>query len=430
MATCLSRTALGRTTGAGQRLRLKCWPGLADLDAMEGQPEALIDLDAIKANVAALNRHVGAAQVLAVIKSDGYGHGMLPSARAALAGGAAWLGVVQAADAIALREAGIDVPVLSLHASPDAPHADAIRHGVDLTVGSVALVGPVAAAARRAGRAARVHLEVDTGMGRGGVTAAVWPELVAAALAAQAEGLLNVVGLWSHFACADIPGHPAIERQLADFRAAVDLAERAGCRPEVRHLANTPATLTLPDSYFDLVRPGGAVFGLSTLPGGAPDWLRPAMTLKARLIQVKRVPAGTPVSYAHRYATTAESVLGVLPLGYNEGIPRHATNSKEMIFTRGRRVPIAGTVNLNHVVLDLGDHPAEAGDEVILFGPGDQGEATAQEWADQLGTISYEIVTRFTGKVPRTYSGVTGTEDDRGIAVEDGRADGQVAAAH
>jgi len=194
-------------------------------------------------------------------------------------------------------------------------------------------------------------------------------------------------------------------------------------------MANTPATLTLPDSYFDLVRPGGAVFGLSTLPGGAPDWLRPAMTVRARLIQVKRVPAGTPVSYAHRYTTSAAAVLGVLPLGYNEGIPRHATNKTDLMFTKGRRVPIAGTVNLNHVVLDLGDDPAEAGDEVILFGPGDQGEATAQEWADQLGTLSYEIVTRFTGKVPRTYSGVTGTEDDRGIAVG-GRADDQVGAAH
>ncbi|HXW87060.1 MAG TPA: alanine racemase [Streptosporangiaceae bacterium] len=396
---------------------------------MEGQAEALIDLDAIKANVAALDRHVGAAQVLAVVKSDAYGHGILPSVRAALAGGAAWLGVVQIADAVALRQAGVDVPVLSLHGSPDAPHADAIRHGVDLTVGTAALVRQIAFAARDAGQPARVHLEADTGMGRGGATAADWPGLVHAALAAQADGLVNVVGLWSHFACADIPGHPTIERQLADFRAAVELAERAGCRPEVRHMANTPATLTLPDSYFDMVRPGGAVFGLSTLPGGAPDWLRPAMTVRARLIQVKRVSAGTPVSYAHRYATGRESTLGVLPVGYNEGIPRHATNKAEMIFTRGRRVPIAGTVNLNHIVLDLGDHPAEAGDEVILFGPGDQGEATAQEWADQLGTLSYEIVTRFTGKVPRTYSGVTGTEDDRGIAV-DGRADGQVAAAH
>ncbi len=413
---------------------------------MDGHPEALVDLDAIQANVAALNRHVGAAQVMAVIKSDGYGHGMLASARAAVAGGATWLGVVHVADAVALRQAGILVPVLSLHGSPDAPHADAIRHDIDLTAGSAALVDQIALAAEGAGKPARLHLEADTGMSRGGATAADWPALVGAALAAESAGRAKIVGLWSHFACADIPDHPAIGQQLEAFRAAVTAAERAGARPEVRHMANGPATLTLPDSYFDLVRPGGAVFGLCTLPGGVPDWLRPAMTVRARLIQVKRVPARTPVSYAHRYTTGADTVLGVLPLGYNEGIPRHATNSARLLSTRGRRVSIAGTVNLNHIVLDLGDGPAEAGDEVVLFGPGDHGEPTAQEWAEVLGTLSYEIVTRFTGKVPRTYSGVTAVEEGAlapgtaaartptgtgNVAAQaaDGRTDGQVAAA-
>ncbi len=283
--------------------------------------------------------------------------------------------------------------------------------GVDLTVGTAALVDQIALAAEGAGKPARLHLEADTGMSRGGAIPADWPGLVQAALAAQAAGRVQVVGLWSHFACADIPGHPTIGQQLEAFRAAVAAAERAGARPEVRHMANGPATLTLPESYFDLVRPGGAVFGLCTLPGGAPGWLRPAMTLRARLIQVKRVPARTPVSYAHRYVTGHQTALGVLPLGYNEGIPRHATNTAGMVFTRGRRVSIAGTVNLNHIVLDLGDEPSEAGDEVIVFGPGDHGEPTAQEWAEALGTLAYEIVTRFTGKVPRTYSGVTAAEE-------------------
>ena len=205
---------------------------------MDGQPEAQIDLDAIMANVAALTSHVGAAQVLAVVKSDGYGHGLLPTARAALAGGATWLGVVQAADALALRQAGLRAPVLTLHGSPDVPHADLIAHDIDLTVGSAALLRQVAAAAGQAGRPGRVHLEADTGMSRGGATAADWPDLVAAARAAEAEGLIKVVGLWSHFACADIPGHPATDRQLVAFRAAVEQAERAGIKPEVRHLAN------------------------------------------------------------------------------------------------------------------------------------------------------------------------------------------------
>jgi alanine racemase len=413
---------------------------------MDGHPEAVVDLDAIQANVSALNRHVGAAQVMAVVKSDAYGHGMLASARAALAGGATWLGVVHVADAIALREAGISVPVLSLHGSPDSPHGEAIRHEVDLTVGSAALVDQIALAAEGAGKPARLHLEADTGMARGGATAADWPALVDAALAAESTGRAKIVGLWSHFACADIPGHPTIGQQLEAFHAAIAVAERAGARPEVRHMANGPATINLPDSYFDLVRAGGIVFGLCTLPGGAPDWLRPAMTLRARLIQVKRVPAGTPVSYAHRYTTGADTLLGVLPLGYNEGIPRHATNSAGLLSTRGRRVSIAGTVNLNHIILDLGDGPSEAGDDVVVFGPGDHGEATAQEWAEALGTLAYEIVTRFTGKVPRTYSGVTaagegaltpgtavvGTETGTGYVAAraaDGRTDGRLASA-
>jgi alanine racemase len=396
---------------------------------MDGHPEALIDLDAIQANVAAICRHVGSPQVMAVVKSDGYGHGMLASARAALAGGATWLGVVQLGDAIELRRAGLTVPVLSLHGAADAPHAEAVRRDIDLTAGTPELVNQIALAAQGTGKAARLHLEADTGMSRGGATAADWPRLVHAALAAEANGLVRVVGLWSHFACADIPGHPSIAQQLGAFRDAVAVAERAGARPEVRHMANGPATLTLPESYLDLVRPGGAVYGLCTLPGGVPGWLRPAMTLRSALMQVKHVAAGVPVSYGHRYVAPGATTLGLLPLGYNEGIPRQASGAAGLMFTRGRRVKIAGTVNLNHVILDLGAGPAEAGDQVVLFGPGDDGEPTAQEWAEALGTISYEIVTRFTGKVPRSYCGVIATTE---IALHrpDRSTDGQVAPTH
>jgi alanine racemase len=394
---------------------------------MDGHPEVLVDLDAITANAAALVRHVGGARVMAVVKSDGYGHGMLPTAAAALAGGASWLGVVQLADALTLRRAGLTVPVLCLAGVPGAPHEEAVALDVDLTAGTVALVRQIAAAARRAGRPARLHLEADTGMGRGGATVTEWPDLVREALAAEAAGDAAIVGIWSHFACADLPGHESIARQIAAFRAAVDLAEQAGARPEVRHLANTPATLTLPESWFDLVRPGGAIVGLSTLPGGAPGWLRPAMTLRTRLVQTKRVPAGSGVSYGHRHVTSAPATLGVIPLGYNEGIPRLASSTAQ-VSVRGRRFTIAGTVNMNQTIVDFGDRPAEPGDEVILFGPGDAGEPTAQEWADALGTISYEIVTRFTGKVPRSYSGVTSGRN-QAFAVN-GRTDEHVVAAH
>jgi alanine racemase len=381
-------------------------PLLAHWGVMDGHPEALIDQGAIKENVSALRRHVGGAQLMAVVKADGYGHGMIPTATAALAGGADWLGVVQTGDALALRQAGLTAPVLCLLAAPDAAHEEAIRGGVDLSAGSTAVVSQIAVAAQRAGRPARLHLKADTGMSRGGATAADWPGLVAAALAAEAAGHVRITGIWSHLACADMPGHPSIDAQLAAFRDAVELAERAGARPELRHLANTPATLTLPQTWFDLVRPGGAVVGLSTLPGDLPGWLRPAMTLRARLVLAKQVPPGTGVSYGFRHVTTGRSTLGLVPLGYAEGVPRNASGLAE-VQVRGRRWKISGTVCMNQFVVDFGDQSVSAGDEVVLFGPGDSGEPTAQQWADALGTLSYEIVTRFAGRVPRSYSGVT-----------------------
>jgi alanine racemase len=387
---------------------------------MDGCPEALIDLAAVRSNVAALSACVGGAAVMAVVKSEAYGHGLIPVAGAALAGGASWLGVVQVGDALALRDAGITAPVLCLMATPDAAHEDAVRRRVDLAAGSELVLSRIAAAAARAGRPARVHLEADTGMSRGGATAAAWPGLVRAAAAEQAAGRIEVTGVWSHLACADMPGHQSIGQQVAAFREAVEIAERAGLRPEVRHLANTAATLTLPETWFDMVRPGGSVVGLATLPGGAPGWLRPAMTVRARLIQVKRVPPGSAVSYGLRYVTGRAASLGLVPLGYAEGVPRHAGNAAE-VYCRGHRRPVAGTVCMNQFVVDLGDEPASEGDEVILFGPGDRGEPTAQEWADALGTISYEIVTRFAGRIPRTYVGVPGEAGWPGEAGQPGQ---------
>jgi alanine racemase len=376
---------------------------------MDGHSEAIVDLAAVRSNVTALAKHASSSDVMAVVKSDGYGHGLLPVAAAALAGGAAWLGVGHVEEAITLRRAGVAVPLLCLLAAPDAPHRAAIEHGVDLSVGTASLVKQLAAAAVRAGRPARLHLKVDTGMSRGGATVATWPELLAAALAEQAEGRCEITGIWSHLACADIPGHPSVDAQVEAFGAALDQAHRLGARPFVRHLANTPGLLTRPDTWFDLVRPGGGVTGLCTLPGGPPGWLRPAMTVRTHLVQVKRVPEGTGVSYGHRYRTSSETTLGLIPLGYNEGIPRAARNTVQVMI-RGRRLTISGTVCMNQCVVDAFDEPIEAGDEVILFGPGDNGEPTAQEWADLLDTLSYDIVTRFTGKLPRSYCGVTQAE--------------------
>ena len=372
---------------------------------MDGHAEALIDLDTVARNIEAMRQHVGGVPLMAVVKADGYGHGMIPAAHAAVAGGAQWLGVVHEHEALALRRAGLTARVLCLLGAPGAAHESAIRDDVDLTADAVPLLQEIVAAAARAGRPARVQLKIDTGMARGGATPADWPALVAAARSAEAAGDITITGIWSHLACADIPGHPSVDAQLARFTEAVALAEAAGARPEVRHLANTAATLDFPATWFDLVRPGGAIYGLATIPGGAPDWLRPAMTLRTQLTLVKRVPGGTPVSYGHRYTTRGESTLGLIPLGYAEGIPRRASGVAE-VHVRGQRWRIAGTVCMDLSVIDFGGGKAETGDEVVLFGPGDSGEPTAQQWADALDTVSYEIVTNFAGGVPRTYRGV------------------------
>jgi alanine racemase len=366
--------------------------------------EAHVDLDAIAGNVAAIRERVFPSTVMAVVKAVGYGHGAVPAARAALRGGASWLGVVHVAEALGLRSAGIEAPVLCLMAIGSDDHAAAISADVELAAGSTEMVERIAVAARAAGKPARVHLKADTGLSRGGATADDWPAVVDAALREQERGVLTVAGLWSHFASSDDPGNPSIAAQLAAFTEAVQHAEKAGVSDAIKHIANTAALIGVPEARYDMVRAGGGIYGLSTLPGGAPPWLRPAMTLRARLIQVKRVPAGTGVSYNHRYVTTAETTLGLVPAGYADGIPR-AARGHWLAFARGRRWPIAGTVCMDQFVIDFGDEPVCAGEEVVLFGPGEAGEPTAQEWGEELGTISYDLVTGLGPRIPRTYSG-------------------------
>ncbi|RSN71549.1 MULTISPECIES: alanine racemase [Actinomadura] len=366
--------------------------------------EARVGLDAIGHNIGVLRERAGGAEVMAMVKAEAYGHGLVEAARAALAGGAGWLGVAKLAEALRLREAGVQARTLACVLVPGEPFADAVARDIDLTAGSPGLVAEIAAAAGRAGRPARVHLKADTGMTRGGAAGEDWAALVEAALKAEADGLVRVAGIMSHLACADEPGHPSIARQVAAFTDMVALAERAGARPEVRHLANSAATLTLPEARFDLVRPGIATYGLTPVPAAGTFGLRPAMTLVADAALVKRVPAGSGVSYGHTYVTERETNVAVVPVGYGDGVPRHGSNLLEVL-AGGRRRRIAGRVCMDQFVIDLGDDAMAAGDEIVLFGPGDRGEPTAQEWADALGTISYEIVTRIGSRVPRAYSG-------------------------
>jgi alanine racemase len=368
--------------------------------------ESSVDLAAIAANVTVLDEHAGAAGVMAVVKADGYGHGLVESARASLAGGASWLGVAFVEEALALRAAGIDAPMLSWLAGPDESLVDAVRADVDLSASEVWGVEEIRRAALAAERPARVHLKVDTGLSRAGATADRWRDVVEAAAKAQASGEIRVVGVWSHFAYADAPDHPTTAAQEAAFGDALAVAQRVGVTPEVRHLANSAAALTRPSSHYDLVRPGIAVYGLSPVPDDSvvSGWLRPAMTLRARVALSKRVPAGAGVSYGHEYTTSAPTTLALVPLGYADGVPRNAGNTAE-VFLGGKRRRIAGRVCMDQFVLDVGDDPVVEGDEIVLFGPGDNGEPTAQDWADALGTISYEIVSRIGPRVPRTYVG-------------------------
>ncbi|MFE2497704.1 alanine racemase [Streptomyces scopuliridis] len=367
---------------------------------------AEVDLAALRGNVRALRSRVGpGVALMGVVKSDGYGHGMVPTARAALDAGATWLGTATPHEALALRAAGIESRVMCWLWTPGDPWREGIEADLDMSVSAMWALREVTAAARAAGRPARIQLKADTGLGRNGCQPADWPELVAAALDAQSAGLVRVTGLWSHFACADEPGHPSTAAQLDAFHEMVAYAEKEGVEPEVRHIANSAATLTLPEASFDLVRAGIAMYGISPSPelGTSRDFgLRPAMTLSASVALVKRVPEGHGVSYGHRYVTSRETTLGLVPLGYADGIPRHASG-RGPVLVGGVRRRVAGRVAMDQFVVDLGGDTPEPGATAILFGPGDRGEPTAEDWAEAADTIAYEIVTRIGSRVPRVY---------------------------
>ncbi|WP_129336872.1 alanine racemase [Cellulomonas endophytica] len=392
---------------------------------------AVVDLDALAANTRALAARAPSGQLMAVVKADAYGHGLVPAARAAVAGGATWLGVAQAGEALALRAAGVTAPRLLtwLHA-PGVPMADLLEADVDVSVAAPWALDAVVAAARATGRTARVHLKVDTGLGRNGLTPDALAALLPAVLRAEAEGALRAVGLWSHLAAADEPGNPVTAEQLAVLRASADAAERAGARFEVRHLANSAGLLLHPATHLDLVRPGIALYGLSPAPGTvdpACEGLTPALTLEADLATVKRLPAGHGVSYGHHYVTPRDTVVGVVPLGYADGLPRHASGTAERpggpLLVGGRRLGVAGRVCMDQVVVDLGPGATEvAGDRVELFGTGADGGPTAEDWARAAGTIGYEIVTRLGARVPRVHVGTAGVPAPAPVADADAEA--------
>ena len=366
--------------------------------------EAVVDLDAIANNVAVLHEHAGQAAVMAVVKADGYGHGATRVAQASLAAGADEIGVATVEEALALRRDGLTAPILAWLHAPGTDFAPAVCADVQLAVSSVRQLADVLDAVTRTGVVANVTVKVDTGLNRNGVSAADYPAMLDALLAAQASEAIRVRGFMSHMVHADEPDHPGNDVQAQRFTDMLTQAKTAGVRYDIAHLANSPATMSRPDLAFDMVRPGIAVYGLSPLPERGQMGLVPAMTLRSPVALVKSVQAGDGVSYGHTWIADRDTTVALIPIGYADGVYRRLSGRFDVMIN-GRRRRNVGRICMDQFVVDLGpgETAVREGDVAILFGPGTDGEPTAQEWADLLDTIHYEVVTSPRGRVTRVY---------------------------
>ncbi|SPM38543.1 Alanine racemase [Mycobacterium numidiamassiliense] len=366
--------------------------------------EAVVDLGAIAHNVRVLAEHAGAAQVMAVVKADGYGHGATEVARAALAAGAAELGVATVAEALALRADGITAPALAWLHAPGTDFGPALLADVEIAVSSVRQLDEVLDAVHRTGRTATVTLKVDTGLNRNGVPAAQYPVMLTALRQAVAENAIRLRGLMSHLVFADQPGNAINDVQAQRFTDMLTHARDQGVRFEIAHLSNSSATMSRPDLAFDMVRPGIAVYGLSPVPERGDMGLTPAMTVKCAVALLKSIRAGESVSYAHTWTAERDTTVALMPIGYADGVFRSLGGRLDVLIN-GRRRPGVGRICMDQFLVDLGPGQIDVaeGDETILFGPGTRGEPTAQDWADLIGTIHYEVVTSPRGRITRTY---------------------------
>ncbi len=366
---------------------------------------AEVDLTAIAHNLNLIKAKSN-AQVLAVVKADAYGHGLIPVAKAAVAAGAHWLGTALLEEGIALRAAGVKAPLICWLTPLGEDLKTAIKNNMDLSVSSMELLEEIIDAGRAANIVPRIHLEVDTGMTRGGVRND-WAEFVAEIAKAVKDNGVEVVGLWSHFARADEPDQSFNQQQLDTFHKRLAILISQGINPQFVHIANSAAALTNKDSYKNIVRWGIGLYGLSpdvnTLGSSGTLNLKPAMKLKAKLHLVKEVEAGAQVGYGGTATVNANTKIGVVTMGYADGIPRN-TNNSAGVFVAGKRAPLLGRVSMDQFVVDLGlQSTAKTGDEVVIFGDGSAGEYTIDEWASAASTINYEIVTRIGPRVPRIY---------------------------
>jgi alanine racemase len=366
--------------------------------------EAVVDLGAIAHNVRVLREHAGSAQVMAVVKADGYGHGATRVAHAALAAGAAELGVATIDEALALRADGITAPVLAWLHPPGIDFAPALQGNVEIAVSSVRQLDELLDAVRRTGATATVTVKVDTGLNRNGVSPAQYPAMLTALRRAVAEEEIWLRGLMSHMVFADQPDNSINDVQAQRFSEMLAEARNQGVRFEIAHLSNSSATMSRPDLAFDLVRPGIAVYGLSPVPELGHMGLIPAMTVKCPVVLVKSIRTGEGVSYGHTWIAKQDTTVALMPIGYADGVFRSLGGRLDVLIN-GRRRPGVGRICMDQFLVDLGPGQVDVaeGDEAILFGPGTSGEPTAQDWADLLDTIHYEVVTSPRGRITRTY---------------------------
>ena len=366
---------------------------------------AEVDLTAIAHNLKLIKSKTN-TQVLAVVKADAYGHGLIPVAKAAVAAGADWLGTALLEEGVALRAAGVKAPLICWLTPLGEDLKIAVKNNIDLSISSIELLEEVIDAGRDANIVPRIHLEVDTGMTRGGVRGE-WPEFVSEVAKAVKDNGVEVVGLWSHFARADEPDQSFNKQQLDTFHKRLATLIAQGINPQFVHIANSAAALTNNDAVKNIVRWGIGLYGLSpdvtTLGDSAKLNLKPAMKLKAKLHLVKKAEAGAPVGYGGTATVAEDTKIGVVTMGYADGIPRNASKLAG-VFVDGHRAPLLGRVSMDQFVVNLGANSnAKTGDEVVIFGDGALGEYTVDDWASAAGTINYEIVTRIGPRVPRIY---------------------------
>jgi len=362
-----------------------------------------VDLSAVAHNVEALRREVAPALLCAVVKADGYGHGAIAVSEAAIAAGADWLAVALVEEGAVLRKAGIKAPILLLSQPRLADLGAVVRWDLRVCLHSTTAAELLAEAARAQGRVARVHLKVDTGMNRVGVAPA---DALAVAREIERRPELELEGVFTHCAVADEPGNPFTDVQLDRFEAVLDELAEAGIAPAIRHAANSATAIVHPRGRYDLVRAGISVYGIPPAPGLAAELdLRPALTLRAEVSMVKRVPPGEGISYGLRHRTDAATTVATVPIGYADGVPRRLGLTGGEVLIGGQRRPILGVVTMDQLMVDCGDDHVEPGDEVVLIGRQGDEEVTAEEWAERLDTIAYEIVCGIGPRVPRVYRG-------------------------